>query len=116
MKDVNIDSSFTNEIDFLDNILLLDSIDDNEKNYNLVVDYLKQDNNYLLSINVIDDNIELINTCCTIKNKIIGSTIIKDIINMFTDKYKKNIVVDVKELDNNKNCIKFGRRTYTSKK
>ena len=110
------DKKFITSINFFDNILFLDSFLDDKKVYNMVVDYLKMDNYYLLKLNVIDNNKEILNTECKLKNKLNGSIVIKDIINMVTNKYNNDLIIDVKELDSNNNCIKFGRRTYNSKK
>ena len=59
---------------------------------------------------------EIINTKCKLATKLNGSIVIKDIINLVTIKYKNDLIIDVKELDNKNNCIKFGRRTYNAKK
>ena len=116
MNNLIIDKSFLSSIDFLDNILLLDSFDNTKKVYKMIVDYLKQDNYYLLKLNILDNNNEIVNTECKLANKINGSIVIKDIITMVTNKYNNDLVVDVKEIDSNNNCVKFGRRTYNSKK
>jgi len=116
MSSLVLDNEFLNDVNFLDNILLLDSFDDNKKVYNMVVDYLKRDNHYLLKLNVLENNKNIINTECKLANKVNGSIVIKDIIFMVTNKYNNDLVIDVKELDSNNNCIKFGRRTYNSKK
>ncbi len=116
MNNLLLDKKFVTSINFFDNILLLDSFLDDKKVYNMVVDYLKKDNHYVLKLNILDGNDELINTECVLANKINGSLVIKDIINLVTDKYKNDLIIDVKELDNNNNCIKFGRRMYNSKK
>lgn len=115
MNNLVLDKKFTTSISFFDNILFLDSFDNNKKVYNMVVDYLKKDNHYILKLNILDNNIELVNTECVLANKINGSIVIKDIINLVTNKYNNDLVIDVKELDQNNNCIKFGRRTYNSK-
>jgi len=116
MSSLVLDNEFLNDVNFLDNILLLDSFEDNKKVYNMVVDYLKRDNYYLLKLNVLENNKNIINTECKLANKVNGSIVIKDIITMVTNKYNNDLVIDVKELDSNNNCIKFGRRTYNSKK
>ena len=115
MNSVVLDNKFKTSINFFDNILFLDSFDDNKKVYNLVVDYLKRDNYYILKLNILDQNTEIVNTECVLANKLNGSIVIKDIINMVTKKYNNDLIIDVKELDNNNKCIKFGRRTYNSK-
>ena len=115
MNNLILDKKFTTSINFFDNILFLDSFDNNKKVYNMVVDYLKKDNHYVLKLNILDKNIELVNTECVLANKINGSIVIKDIINLVTKKYNNDLIIDVKELDQNNNCIKFGRRTYNSK-
>lgn len=115
MNNLVLDKKFTTSINFFDNILFLDSFDNNKKVYNMVVDYLRKDNHYVLKLNILDNNIELVNTECVLANKINGSIVIKDIINLVTKKYNNDLVIDVKELDQNNNCIKFGRRTYNSK-
>jgi len=116
MSSIVLDNTFLNDVNFLDNILLLDSFEDNKKVYNMVVDYLKRDNYYLLKLNILENNNNIINTECKLANKLNGSIVINDIIKMVTNKYNNDLVVDVKELDKNNNCIKFGRRTYNSKK
>jgi len=116
MSSIVLDNTFLNDVNFLDNILLLDSFEDNKKVYNMVVDYLKRDNYYLLKLNILENNNNIINTECKLANKLNGSIVINDIIKMVTNKYNNDLVVDVKELDMNNNCIKFGRRTYNSKK
>lgn len=115
MNNLILDKKFTTSINFFDNILFLDSFDNDKKVYNMVVDYLKKDNHYILKLNILDKNIELVNTECVLANKINGSIVIKDIINLVTKKYNNDLIIDVKELDQNNNCIKFGRRTYNSK-
>lgn len=115
MNNLVLDKKFTTSINFFDNILFLDSFDNDKKVYNMVVDYLKKDNHYILKLNILDKNIELVNTECVLANKINGSIVIKDIINLVTKKYNNDLIIDVKELDQNNNCIKFGRRTYNSK-
>lgn len=115
MNNLVLDKKFTTSINFFDNILFLDSFDSNKKVYNMVVDYLKRDNYYILKLNILDKNIELVNTECVLANKLNGSIVIKDIINLVTKKYNNDLIIDVKELDQNNNCIKFGRRTYNSK-
>ncbi len=104
-----------NVINFFDNILFLDSFEDNKKVYNMFVDYLKKGDIYELSMNIKDNDIDLINTKYEIDNIKKGSIVIKDIINLVTLKYNNDLIIDVKELDNKNNCIKFGRRKYTSK-
>lgn len=115
MNNLALDKRFTTSISFFDNILFLDSFDNDKKVYNMVVDYLRKDNYYILKLNILDNNIELVKTECILDNKINGSIVIKDIINLVTKKYNNDLVIDVKELDQNNNCIKFGRRTYNSK-
>ena len=88
MNNIVLDSRFTTSIEFLENILFLDSFNDNKKIYNMIVNYLKKDNHYILKLNIFD---------------------------LITKKYNSDIVIDVKELDEFNNCIKFGRRKYTSK-
>ena len=116
MNNLIIDKSFLSSIDFFDNILLLDSFDNTKKVYNMVVDYLKKENYYLLKLNILENNKEIINTKCKLTNKVNGSIVINDIIKLVTNKYKNDLIIDVKELDQFDNCIKFGRRTYNSKK
>ncbi|MBQ3021416.1 MAG: hypothetical protein IJD92_04240 [Bacilli bacterium] len=115
MKNLSIEDSFVKSISFLDNIMLLDSFEDTKKVYNMVVDYLKKDSYYVLCLNVYYNEEEIIKTKCKLANKINGSIVIKDIINMVTNKYNNDLIIDVKEIDNKNNCIKFGRRTYNSK-
>lgn len=115
MNNLVLDSKFKTSINFFDDILLLDSFEQTKKVYNMVVDYLKRENYYILKLNIHDKNIEIINTECILSNKLNGSIVIKDIINMVTEKYNNDLIIDVKELDKNNNCIKFGRRTYNSK-
>ena len=107
--------NINNVINFFDNILFLDSFEDNKKVYNMFVDYLKKGDTYELSMNIKDNDIDLINTKYEIDNIKKGSIVIKDIINLVTLKYNNDLIIDVKELDNKNNCIKFGRRKYTSK-
>ena len=115
MENLILDNKFKTSINFFDNILFLDSFEQTKKVYNMVVDYLKKDNYYILKLNILDKTTEIIKTECKISNKINGSIVIKDIINMVTKKYNNDLIIDVKELDNNNKCIKFGRRTYNSK-
>jgi len=115
MNDIILDNKFASSINFFDNILFLDSFENDKKVYNMVVDYLKKDNYYVLKLNILDKNTEIINTECILSNKLNGGVVIKNIINMVTQKYNSDIIIDVKELDKNNNCIKFGRRTYNSK-
>ena len=82
----------------------------------MVVDYFKKDNYYLLRLNILDGKEEIINTECKLTNKKNGSIVINDLITLITKKYNNDLIIDVKEIDNNNNCIKFGRRTYNSKK
>lgn len=116
MNNLTLDKAFLSSIDFFDNILLLDSFENDKKVYNMVVDYLKKDNHYLLKLNILENNKEIVNTECRLTNKLNGSIVIKDIITLVTNKYNNDLVIDVKELDQFNNCIKFGRRTYNSKK
>ena len=111
-----LDKKFISSIDFFDNIMLLDSFDNEKKVYNMAVDYLRKDTHYLLKLNILDDDNEILNTECKLTNKINGSIVIKDIISLVTKKYNNDLIIDVKELDQNNNCVKFGRRTYNSKK
>ena len=115
MNELALDNNFTSSINFFDNILFLDSFENDKKVYNMAVDYLKRENDYLLKLNIIESNKEIINTECSLTNKINGSIVIKDIINMVTTKYHNDLVIDVKEIDKNNKCIKFGRRTYNGK-
>ena len=115
MNDICLDNKFASSINFFDNILFLDSFECDKKVYNMVVDYLKKDNYYVLKLNILDKNTEIINTECVLSNKLNGGIVIKNIINLVTEKYNNDIIIDVKELDKNNNCIKFGRRTYNSK-
>ena len=116
MKNLILDKSFISSIDYFDNIMFLDSFENENKVYNMMVDYLKRDNYYLLKLNILDNNNEILNTECKLSNKLNGSIVIKDIISLVTNKYKNDLIIDVKELDQYNNCIKFGRRTYNSKK
>lgn len=115
MNNLVLDNKFSSSINFFDNILFLDSFENSKKVYNMVVDYLKRENHYILKLNILDKNTEILNTECILANKLNGSIVIKDIINLVTEKYNNDLIIDVKELDNNNNCIKFGRRTYNSK-
>lgn len=115
MNNLVLDNKFKTSINFFDNIMFLDSFIDTKKVYNMVVDYLKRDNHYILKLNILDQNTEIVNAECVLANKMNGSIVIKDIINMVTKKYNNDLIIDVKELDNNNKCIKFGRRTYNSK-
>ena len=109
-------NTFLNEINFLDNILLLDSFENTRKIYNMIVNYLKKDNHYVLELNFLDGNNEIVKTECNIESKKSGSIVINDIITLVTKKYNNDLIIDVKEMDSNNNCVKFGRRTYNSKK
>ena len=42
MNNIVLDSRFTTSIEFLENILFLDSFNDNKKIYNMIVNYLKK--------------------------------------------------------------------------
>ena len=114
MNSLVLDKKFTTSINFFDSILFLYSFENDKKVYNMVVDYLKRDNYYILKLNILDNSKEILNTECILENKINGSIVIKDIINLVTKKYNNDLIIDVKELDQNNNCIKFGRRTYNS--
>jgi len=115
MKNLSLDQKFLTSINFLDDILFLDSFENNKKVYNMVVDYFKKENHYLLKLNILDNDKEIINTECVLANKINGSIVIKDLINLVTTKYNNDLVIDVKEFNIDNNCIKFGRRKYNSK-
>lgn len=115
MNNLVLDNKFKTSISFFDDILFLDSFDNTKKVYNMVVDYLKKENHYVLKLNILDSDTELVTTECILSNKLNGSIVIKDIINLVTEKYNNDLIIDVKELDKNNNCIKFGRRTYNSK-
>ena len=115
MNDFNLDKEFKTSIDFLDNILLLDSFENTKKIYNMLVDYLKRDNYYILKLYFLDGNKQIINTECKLDNKKNGSIVINNLITLVTKKYNNDLIIDVKELDINNNCIKFGRRKYNSK-
>lgn len=115
MNNLVLDNKFKTSINFFDNILFLDSFEQGKKVYNMVVDYLKRENHYILKLNILDKNTEILNTECILSNKLNGSIVIKDIINLVTEKYNNDLIIDVKELDKNNNCVKFGRRTYNSK-
>lgn len=115
MKNLDLDQKFITSINFFDSILFLDSFENKKKVYNMVVDYFKRDNDYLLKLNIINNDEEIINTECTLSNKLNGSIVIKDLINLVTTKYNNDLVIDVKEFNTENNCIKFGRRKYTSK-
>jgi len=115
MKNLSLDSKFLTSINFLDSILFLDSFENTKKVYNMVVDYFKKENYYLLKLNFLDNNEEILNTECVLTNKLNGSIVIKDLINMVTNKYNNDLIIDVKEFNINNNCIKFGRRKYNSK-
>ena len=115
MNNLLLDKKFKNSINFFDNIMFLDSFIDDKKVYNMVVDYLKKENHYILKLNILDNKNEILNTECILSNKLNGSLVIKDIINLVTKKYNNDLIIDVKELDINNNCIKFGRRTYNAK-
>lgn len=116
MNNLVLDKKFITSINFFDNILFLDSFENNKKVYNMVVDYLRRENYYILKLNILEENREILNTECVLTTKMNGGIVIKDIINLVTKKYNNDLIIDVKELDQNNNCIKFGRRTYNSKK
>ena len=115
MDKLILDNNFLSSINFFDNILFIESFTESKKVYNMVVDYFKKENVYLLKLNILEDNNEIFNTECKLTSKINGSIVIKDIINLVTHKYNNDLVIDVKEIDKNNNCIKFGRRKYYSK-
>lgn len=115
MNNLVLDKKFTTSINFFDNILFLDSIINNKNEYNMSVNYLKKDNYYILKLNILENETELINTECKLTNKINGSIVIKNIINLVTDKYNNDLIINVKEIDEKNNCIKFGKRIYKSK-
>ena len=116
MYNLSLSKDFIYQVNFLENILLLDSFDNNKKIYNMIVNYLKKDDHYILKLNVLEGENELIKAECNLSSKKNGSIVINDIISLITKKYNNELVIDVKELDNNNNCVKFGRRTYNSKK
>ena len=116
MDNLSLNKDFISSINFIEDILLLDSFENTKKIYNMVVDYLKKDNYYILRLNLLDGNNEIVKTECNLTNKKNGSIVINDIITLITKKYNNDLIIDVKELDKNNNCIKFGRRTYNSKK
>ena len=116
MLNIALSKDFIYDVNFLDNILLLDSFENSKKIYNMIVDYLKKDSYYILKLNILEGNKEIIKTECNLATKKNGSIVINDIIKLITKKYNNDLIIDVKELDNNNNCIKFGRRTYNSKK
>ena len=92
MNSLNLEQKFLTSINFLDDILFLDSFESDKKVYNMVVNYFKKDNYYLLKLNVIDNNKNIIDTECTLSNKVNGSIVISDIINLITDKYKSDLI------------------------
>lgn len=115
MKNLSLDQKFLTSINFFDSILFLDSFENTKKVYNMIVDYIKKDNHYLLKLNITNDNEEIINTECVLTNKLNGSIVIKDLINLVTTKYNNDLIIDVKEFNKDNNCVKFGRRKYNSK-
>ena len=116
MNNLVLDRKFVNSINFFDDILLLDSFENNKKVYSMAIDYLKKDNYYLLKLNIKENNNEIISTECKLSNKLNGSIVISNLINLVTTKYNNDLIIDVKEIDKNNQCIKFGRRTYNAKK
>ena len=116
MNNLVLDNKFITSINFLDNILFIDSFIDNKKIYNVLVDYLKRDNHYILKLNIFDGEENIVDTECMLASKKNGSIVINDIINLVTKKYNNDIIIDVKEMDEFNNCIKFGRRKYNSNK
>ena len=115
MNNLILDKKFLNSINFFDNILLLDSFENNKKVYNMAIDYLKKDNYYLLKLNISENNNIIIDTECKLSNKLNGSIVINDLITLVTSKYNNDLIIDVKEIDKDNKCIKFGRRTYNAK-
>ena len=115
MKNMILDEKFLNSISFFDNILLLDSFENIKKTYNMSIDYFKRENYYLLKLNIKENNINLITTECKLNNKLNGGIVISNLISLVTSKYNNDLIVDVKEIDNNNKCVKFGRRTYNAK-
>lgn len=116
MRNLVLDNEFVKSIKFFDNILFLDSFEDNKRMYNMNVNYLKVNNHYVLKLDIFDGNLNILNTKCCLSNKKNGGLVISDIINLVTRKYNSDIIIDVKELDEFNNCIKFGRRKYNSSK
>ena len=112
---MNINDELKKTIEFLDNILLLDSIEKENKKYNMIVDYMKKKNFYILKLVFKENDSNILDTKCVLENKKKGSIIISDIIKLVTNKYKNDLIIDVKELDDKNNCTKFGRRIYTAK-
>ena len=115
MNNLILEKEFLNSINFFDNILLLDSFENCKKVYNMAIDYLKKDNYYVLKLNISENNNTIVNTECKLSNKLNGSIVISNLITMVTSKYNNDLVIDVKEIDKNNQCIKFGRRTYNAK-
>ncbi len=115
MNNLSLDKDFISSINFFENILFLDSFENNKKIYNMFVDYLKKDNHYELKMNIKENNKDILNTKCILANKLNGGIVINDIIKLVTRKYNSDLIIDVKEIDNKNKCVKFGRRKYTSK-
>lgn len=115
MNDLILDDKFIKSINFFDNILLLDSFENSKKIYNMTIDYLKKENYYLLKLNISEDNNVIIDTECKLENKKNGSIVISDLIELVTTKYNNDLIIDVKEIDMDNKCVKFGRRKYNAK-
>ena len=114
MDKLILDNNFLSSINFFDSILFIESFTESKKVYNMVVDYFKKENGYLLKLNILEDNNEIFNTECKLTSKINGSIVIKDIINLVTHKYNNDLVIDVKEIDKNNNCINLTTTTATT--
>ena len=54
MNNLVLDNKFITSINFLDNILFLNSFIETKNVYNMLVDYLKKDNHYVLKLNIYD--------------------------------------------------------------
>ena len=79
----------------------------------MVVDYLKKDNYYILKLNFLDGNKEIVKTECNLKSKRNGSIVINDIVDLLS--------IGIKYQDNNINDYKTEtfynkERTFTDSK
>lgn len=115
MKELSLDKNFLSSINFFEDILFLNSFDNEKRIYSMFVDYLKKENHYELMMNIKENDVDILNTKCTLANKLNGGKVLNDIIKLVTNKYKSDLIIDVKELDSKNNCVKFGRRKYSSK-
>ena len=107
---------FNNSIKFLDNILFLDTFEEVDKIYNMIIFYHKNEYGYTLKLIIKSNDISIIETKCSIDTKLNGSKVINEIIELITKKYNNDLIIDLKEYNINNKCIKYGRKKYNKKK